>query len=205
MSDAEIEPGALPLREGERPPVPGAFKTQVVDDGAGRHHTARTKARKAALDFLYDADVTGRDPLDLLDGGTAEVRPLTRDLVAGVVADVRAIDRRLQQALSGEWSLARMPAIDRGLARLATWELLHTETPPAAVIAEAVGLADEYSTEGSAAFLSSLLGTVAGRLDPSREPAAEPASWLDTTDAPSAEDMAAYVHDVPNAMNADQK
>jgi len=57
--------------------------------------------------------------------------------------------------------LQRMPTIDRSLARLGAWELLYSATPPAAAIAEAVGLADEYSTDGSASFLTAVLGRVA--------------------------------------------
>lgn len=181
---AADEPVPIPLQAGERPPVPGAVKIEVLDDGSGVHHSARTKARKAALDLLYDADVTGRHPLDLLDDA-GDVRPLTLELVTGVVDDVRAIDRRISQSMTGDWTLSRMPALDRTLARVAVWELLHTDTPPAAVISEAVSLADEYSTDWSAGFLSSLLGTVVGR-----------DSWLDqeAAQAPDEDQMAQYLN-----------
>jgi len=203
MADADSHDTPVPLGAGERPPVPGAVKIEVLDDGANHHHSARTKARKVALDLLYDADVTGRHPLDLLeDAGKA--RSLTRELVEGVAESWQAIDRRIEGSLTGDWTLSRMPAIDRALARMACWELAHTETPPAAVIAEAVALADEYSTDGSAGFLSSLLGTVAqgiGTPDAAEEP---PASWLDAeaAGAPSADEMAEFLSDQPDTMPA---
>jgi len=202
MTDAESPDTSIPLRVGERPPVPGAVKVEIVNDGSGRHHTARTKARKAALDLLYDADVTGRHPLDLLDDAdeTDKVRPLTRELVSGVADGVLDIDRRIASALTGDWTLDRMPALDRALARMACWELMHTATPPAAVIAEAVALADEYSTDGSAGFLSSVLGAVASRVDERGHEPEVPASWLDAeaAAAPSADDMGAYLLDKPD-------
>lgn len=151
---------SAPLAQNEHPPVAGAIKIEVLDDGSGRHHSARTKARKAALDVLYSAEVTGLDPLELLIAEPTRVRPLTDEIVNGVVAHGNAIDQTITLALMGDWTLQRMPAIDKSLARLATWELLYARTPPSAVIAEAVALADEYSTDGSANFLTAVLGRV---------------------------------------------
>ena len=158
------EPEAtLPLQSGERPPVADAVKVKVLDDGSGRHHSARTKARKAALDILYEADQTGRDPLNVLETQAVAPRPLTDEIVRGVAARGNAIDQELTMSLMGDWTLQRMPAIDRALARLAAWEIFYTKTPSAAAIAEAVNLADEYSTDSSANFLSAVLGNLAGR------------------------------------------
>jgi len=201
MADAESHDTPIPLGAGERPPVPGAVKIEVLDDGVNHHHSARTKARKVALDLLYDADVTGRHPLDLLDEAD-KVRPLTRELVTGVADDVRDIDRLIERSMTGEWTLARMPAIDRALARMACWELRHTATPAAAVISEAVALADEYSTDGSAGFLSSLLGTVAQQVTAPETVPEAPASWLDAeaAGAPASDEMTEYLQDVPEAL-----
>jgi len=151
------DPTPIPLILGERPPLADAVKVKTIDSGLGRHHGARTKARKAALDSLYDAEITGRDPLDLVDPGA---RALTKELVEGVLTKQLEIDDAIGNALTGDWTLPRMPSIDRTLARLATWELLYTDTKPSVAIAEAVALADEYSTDASAAFLSSVLGSV---------------------------------------------
>jgi len=162
MSDATpVIDSPLPLEQGERPPLAGAVKVKVLDDGTGRHHTARTKARKAALDMLYEADLTNCDPLDVLGEAIKEPRRLTAQIVTGVAQHENAIDQAITLALMGDWTLQRMPAIDRALARIATWEVRYTKTPPAAVIAEAVALADEYSTDGSAAFLTAVMRRVA--------------------------------------------
>jgi len=150
----------LPLLLGERPPVADAIKVKVLDDGSGRHHSARTKARKAALDILYEAELTGRDLLELLEDAMKQPRQLTAQIVRGVAEHANAIDQTIALALMGDWTLQRMPGIDRALARVATWELRYTKTPPAAAIAEAVSLADEYSTDGSAGFLTAVLRRV---------------------------------------------
>lgn len=159
MTDS-VEPAPVPLRSGERPPLDGAVKVAVVDDGTQHHHSARTKARKAALDVLYGAELTGRDALGILNAADPPARLLTCELVSGVVTNADEIDDAITAALDGDWTLDRMPGIDKALARLAVWELLFTDTPSAAVIAEAVALADEYSTDASAGFLSSVLGSV---------------------------------------------
>jgi len=151
----------MPAPLEERPPVAGAVKETVLDDGSGRHHTARTKARKAALDILYAAEMNGRDPRDVLEDAQVPPRQLTAQIVDGVAAHMNAIDQMVTLALMGDWTLQRMPAIDRALVRLGAWELRYTKVPPSAVIAEAVGLADEYSTDGSAGFLTAVLGRIA--------------------------------------------
>ena len=150
----------LPLLAGERPPVAGAVKIEVLDDGSGHHHSARAKARKAALDILYAAELTGRDALDLLEAEPA-VRDYTKQIVEGVYYRQLAIDQRISRAAADDWTPGRMPAVDRAIARIAVWEIDQAGLAPAVVISQALELADEYSTDKSAAFLNSLLGRVA--------------------------------------------
>ena len=128
---------------------------------------ARTKARKRALDLLFEAEQRGVNARQLLDERLlAPVTPAplpayTAELVAGVVAHWAAID----DAIVGhahDWPMERMPAVDRGLLRLATWEIVwNDEVPDKVAIAEAVGLARELSTDSSPKFLSGLLSTIA--------------------------------------------
>ncbi|MCL2489304.1 MAG: transcription antitermination factor NusB [Propionibacteriaceae bacterium] len=155
----------IPLAAGERPPLPDAVKVEVISDGTQRHHSARTKARKAAVDVLYSAELAERDPLEVLNSADPPHRLLTCELVTGVVANQDDIDAVLAASFTGDWALERMPVLDRTLARLAVWELKFTDTAPSVVIAEAVALADEYSTDASAGFLSSVLGTIAANPD----------------------------------------
>lgn len=126
-----------------------------------RHHGAQTKARKAALDIMYAADLRGLGLVETLievrSIGEATIRELTVSLIHGVASNRQEIDERISASLTGGWSLERMPTVDRNLARIAVFEMDHTDTPTSAVIAEAVKLAAELSTDDSPTFLNGLL------------------------------------------------
>ncbi|WP_203566429.1 transcription antitermination factor NusB [Aestuariimicrobium ganziense] len=131
------------------------------------HFSARTKARKRALDILFEADLRDTDPLATLGERSIEadppVRQYTAELVEGVVEHGEAIDQRLRSSLSAGWSLDRMPRVDRALARLAIYEIDHARVPARVAIAEALLLAGELSTDESPSFLNGVLSAVAGQ------------------------------------------
>jgi N utilization substance protein B len=126
---------------------------------------ARTKARKRALDLLYAADLRGVDAAQLLAEAAAEgeVRPFTRELVDAVNRNQAEIDRLLADALAADWTLERMPRIDRCLARLAVAEVLTGSVAPQVAVEQAMALAAELSTDESPVFLNGLLSTVVSR------------------------------------------
>lgn len=126
--------------------------------------TARGKARKKALDVLYEADLRGISAVEVLDtkADDAEqtLNPYTSELVYGVVEHLDRIDDLLSTYSQG-WTLERMPAVDRNLLRIGTYELLwRDEVPPAVAISEAVALATSLSTEESASFVNGLLARI---------------------------------------------
>jgi N utilization substance protein B len=134
--------------------------------------TARSKARKRALDVLFESDLRGRDPLATLADWTGRADPpvpdYARELVEGVVANRERIDG-LMADYAEDWTVERMPPVDRAVLRLALFELLWCESIPDAVaIDEAVELAKSLSTDASPAFVNGLLsrivrdGTTAG-------------------------------------------
>lgn len=128
--------------------------------------SARTKARKRALDALYAASVRGGDALNLLSETQLEVADRQNQeaifdyaemLLTGYLENSEEIDTALRM-LADNWSLERMPNIDRAILRLAAWEILHNEEVPAEVaISEAVSLAAEFSTEDSPKFINGVL------------------------------------------------
>lgn len=128
--------------------------------------SARTKARKRALDALYAASVRGTDALSLLSETQIEVSDRQNQeaifdyaemLVTGYLTNADSIDTQLQM-LADNWSLERMPSIDRAILRLGAWEILYnTEVPAEVAIAEAVALASEFSTEDSPKFINGVL------------------------------------------------
>jgi N utilization substance protein B len=125
---------------------------------------ARTKARKRAVDVLYEADLRGADPVDLLRERVADPSPPVPDhavrLVEGVAAHAGRIDELIEQHARG-WSLQRLPDVDRAILRMAVFELLWADdVPDAVVIDEAVELARTLSTDDSPAYVNGVLGAI---------------------------------------------
>ncbi len=132
--------------------------------------SARTKARKRALDVLYSADL--RDiPLATMLKTEAEraVKEPQREsswnyaseIVTGVIDHQTEIDE-LIEVHSHAWTLGRMPAIDRAILRIGVWEVVFNDEIPLGVgISEAVEAATVFSTEDSARFVNGVLAAIA--------------------------------------------
>ena len=127
---------------------------------------ARTKARKRALDVLFEADQRDLPPIELLaqriasPGTETSLPQYSVELVEGVVAELPRIDELLATHAHG-WTIERMPAVDRALLRLGTWEILfNDDVPDAVAVDEAVELARSLSTDESPAFVNGLLGRI---------------------------------------------
>jgi transcription antitermination protein NusB len=125
---------------------------------------ARSKARKRALDVLFEADVRGTDPLatlaDWVGRADPPVQAYAQGLVEGVVAHRDRIDE-LVETYAEDWSLDRMPPVDRAVLRVALYELLWCDSIPDAVaIDEAIELAKSLSTDASPGFVNGLLSRV---------------------------------------------
>jgi transcription antitermination protein NusB len=134
---------------------------------------ARSKARKRALDILFEAEQRGTGVLDLLAEritlGSPPVPGYAADLVRGVTVHTARIDELISQYAEG-WTLDRMPAVDRNVLRIGVYELLWADDVPDAVaISEAVLLAQDLSTEASPTFVNGLLARIA-KLKPSLQP-----------------------------------
>lgn len=128
---------------------------------------ARTKARKRALDILFESDQRGANAVSTLDqrilnsGRETPLPPYAIQIVRGVVSRWVEINAIIQDA-SPAWTVARMPGVDRALLRIATWEMLcNDDVPTSVAIDEAVTLAKGLSTDESAKFINGLLSTIA--------------------------------------------
>jgi transcription antitermination protein NusB len=132
--------------------------------------STRSKARKRALDILFEAELRDADPLATLaeraEDATPPVRDYTRRLVEGVTAARADIDARIASALRPGWTLARLPRVDRNALRIAVYELDSSDVPDAVAVTEAVGLVTDLSTDESPAFVNGLLRTLASRGEP---------------------------------------
>ncbi|GAB3623160.1 hypothetical protein GCM10027418_12420 [Mariniluteicoccus endophyticus] len=136
------------------------------DQGPARVHGSRTKARKRALDLLFEADLKGVPVTRVLDerrAGEHPLREFTLDLVEGIADHREEIDRALVDVLAQGWTLERMPRVDRNACRLGAYELLFTDIDHRIAISEAVALVEELSTDDSPAFVNGVLAKVAER------------------------------------------
>jgi N utilization substance protein B len=128
---------------------------------------ARRKARKRALDVLFEADQRRLPLSEVLEariahsGSETPLPAYAIEIVEGVMGTLVELDAAISEAAEG-WSLERMPAVDRAILRIAAWEILHNpEVETAVAISQAVDLAADLSTEASASFVNGVLGTIA--------------------------------------------
>lgn len=131
--------------------------------------SARGKARKRAVDILYEAEMRGLSSTDVLiqaqsrmkQDSATDLNPLVERLVRGVAANQPVLDATIASHSVG-WSIERMPAVDRAILRVGCFELVdEPDTPPAVVIAEAVKLASSLSTDESGSFVNGVLAAIA--------------------------------------------
>ena len=125
---------------------------------------ARSKARKRAVDVLYESDVRGVDTLVTLRERVALADPPVNEFTVALVEGAREHGARIDEILSAYadgWTIARMPGVDRAVLRLAVYELLYRDdAPDAVVIDEAVELAKSLSTDESPRFVNGVLARV---------------------------------------------
>jgi N utilization substance protein B len=137
-------------------------------EGPKTQMPARRKARKRALDVLYEADLRDLPPgevwqsyLQRISKPHPEHLGYSQSLVEGVAKNLDRIDELIASYAEG-WTIDRMPVVDRNLARIAVFELLYVaEIDDPVAITEAVELARQMSTEDSPRFLNGILGRIA--------------------------------------------
>jgi N utilization substance protein B len=131
--------------------------------------SARTKARKRAIDLLYGTDVReiSLNAAIAMEAERASNQPdrqaswnYAREIVVGITEHGDEIDELIETYSQG-WTIERMPTLDRAIVRIGIWEIMFNEDVPDSVaISEAVRLASELSTEDSAGFVNGLLGRI---------------------------------------------
>jgi transcription antitermination protein NusB len=127
--------------------------------------TRRRDSRRIAIEILYQADLTGGSPLEVLEerrdlGEGGDLSAFAQDLVRGVTERRDELDRVIGEHAE-DWTVPRMASVDRTLLRVACFEILYREDVPAAVaVDEAVIAAKELSTEASGRFVNGVLGRI---------------------------------------------
>ena len=135
--------------------------------------SARSKARKQALDILYESDIRSSDPLAILESrdvteegpDARPIRDFTRELITGVASNKRKIDELIATYAQG-WDMDRLAAVDRNILRLGIFEIIWSdELADGIAIDEAITLAKDLSTDDSATFIHGLLGKISSIKD----------------------------------------
>jgi N utilization substance protein B len=128
--------------------------------------TPRSEARERAVHLLYEAEAREQTPAEVLAAQVLSPDAFTITLVGGIDENIDRIDALITSLARG-WPLERMPAMDRAVLRLGTYELMcEPDVPTAVVIDEAVELAKRYSTEDSGRFVNGVLAAVAADVRP---------------------------------------
>ncbi|WP_433024863.1 transcription antitermination factor NusB [Actinomycetospora sp. CA-053990] len=160
---------------------------------------SRSKARKRALDILFESEARGEDPQEVLARRIAgadapPVSEFAQSLVEGVISHRDGIDEVIGSYARG-WTMARMPAVDRMILRIGVYEILHSDDVPDPVaIDEAIDLARELSTDDSPRFVNGVLAGVS-----SGRPGTVPPPSPDRVEVPAGVEIAPAGQDAPPA------
>jgi transcription antitermination protein NusB len=126
--------------------------------------SARSKARRRAVDLVYEADLRGVPAVEILAQRVALADPPVNDYTVEVVEGVQEHRARIDEILAAVaegWTIARMPGVDRAILRVGLYELLwRSDVPDAVAIDEAVELAKLLSTDESPGFVNGVLARV---------------------------------------------
>ncbi|MBF4546632.1 transcription antitermination factor NusB [Corynebacterium afermentans subsp. lipophilum] len=139
-----------------------------------KRHGARYRARRRAVDILFEAETRDVDPVAIVEdraqlsqnplNAVAPVADYTRTIVAGAAEKLDDLDDAIERHLNEDWELFRLPAVDRQILRVAAWEILFNDEVDAPVsIAEGVEMAAEYSGAQAAPYINVVLDGIAQR------------------------------------------
>ncbi|RNE49236.1 transcription antitermination factor NusB [Corynebacterium alimapuense] len=181
----------------QHPDTEAAEATQAsarTEDKYWRRHGARYRARRRAVDILFEAEARDIDPVAVVedrislstqrDAAVAPVADYTRVIIAGAAAELDGIDEMIERFLATDWELYRLPAVDRAILRVAVWEILHNpEVDSAVAVVEGVELASQYGNDVASPYIHAVLDDVAQTLA-----ADNPMSGSSLDDADSDED-----------------
>ncbi len=127
---------------------------------------SRREARERALELLYEAEAKGQAPSEVLRDLPIAPDPFAVALVAGVGERLEELDGHIER-LAKDWTVERMPWVDRSILRLGAFELLaRPDVPTGAVLSEAVELAKRFSTDEAGRFVNGLLSNLARQVRP---------------------------------------
>ncbi|GAB3591227.1 hypothetical protein CFAEC_07740 [Corynebacterium faecale] len=150
-----------------------------------KRHGSRYKARRRAVDILFEAESRDVDPVAIIEDRhtlskaiepvVAPVAEYTEAIINGVAIELDTIDALLSEHIADTWVLDRLPSVDRAVLRVACWEMIYNpDVPVTTAVVEAVEIASQYSTDNASAYINATLDGMANRIDELRERASNP-------------------------------
>jgi len=178
-----------------------------------RRHGARYRARRRAVDVLYEAEARDVDPVAIVEDRislarvditlVAPIAPYTSDIIAGVAEELNRIDDIIAEYLAENWELNRISAVDRAILRVAVWEMIfNPDVPVKTALSEAVELASQYSGASAPAYINAVLDSVVKNIDALRRLPVG-VSEVDDADELSFADALAQAGEEPDDAGAD--
>ena len=178
-----------------------------------RRHGARYRARRRAVDVLYEAEARDMDPVAIVEDRislarvditlVAPIAPYTSDIIAGVAEELNRIDDIIAEYLAENWELNRISAVDRAILRVAVWEMIfNPDVPVKTALSEAVELASQYSGASAPAYINAVLDSVVKNIDDLRQLPVG-VSEVDDADELSFADALAQAGEEPDDAGAD--
>lgn len=136
-----------------------------------KRHGARYRARRRAVDILFEAETRDLDPVAIVEdraalaedpaNAVAPVATYTREIIAGAAETLDEIDDQIARYLSENWELSRIPAVDRAILRVSTWEILYNDDVDGAiVIANAMEMSTEYAGANASPYIHAVLDDI---------------------------------------------
>ena len=132
---------------------------------------ARYRARRRAVDILFEAETRDIDPVAVVEdrielaqdpqNAVAPIAEYTREIITGVAEKLDDVDDAVERFLSQDWELGRLPAVDRQILRVAAWEILFNDDVAAPIaISNALGMAEEYAGHAAPPYITRCLTTL---------------------------------------------
>lgn len=136
-----------------------------------KRHGARYRARRRAVDILFEAETRDIDPVAILEdraklaedpnNAVAPIADYTRQIVTGAAEELDEIDDNIERYLSDNWELGRIPAVDRAIMRAIAWEIIFNDEVPGAIsIANAMEMATEYAGSNASPYIHAVLDDI---------------------------------------------
>ncbi|MDO4760347.1 MAG: transcription antitermination factor NusB [Corynebacterium sp.] len=146
-----------------------------------KRHGSRYKARRRAVEILYEAEARDVDPVAIVqdrislalhqESNVAPVAHYTREIVSGVAEELNRIDEIIASYLSKDWELHRIAAVDRAILRACVWEMIFNEDVPVlTAVTEAIELASQYSADRAPAYINGVLDAAVKNIDALKSP-----------------------------------